>query len=341
MKNNYKYIIGSFVLIAIVLFSSCEKIAFEKEIENTPESNFYYLWNEVNERYAFLEYKSVNLDSIYTVYAARINNDMSEDSLFNVLGDMLNELRDGHVNLFSSFNVSLYDITMLGPVNVNTRILKENYLGNDYYTTGGFVHDYIANGEIGYIRFASFAYSLISTSELYYILNRYKDTKGLIIDLRQNGGGYVDNVFKLLSVFSDDERLLYQTQIKDGPEADDFSLLEEVKSTPSSSDVYAGKIAVLIDRGSYSATSFFSVCTYAYDDVFLVGDTTGGGLGLPNGGQLPNGWNYRFSITRTIAVDGNNYENGVPPDYTVILSDGADETGIDNIIEFAVEKLLE
>ena len=64
-------------------------------------------------------------------------------------------------------------------------------------------------------------------------------------------------------------------------------------------------------------------------------------MGLPNGGQLPNGWTYRFSITRTIAVDGGNYENGVPPDYRVILDDDADETGIDNVIEFAADKLLE
>ncbi len=341
MKTQY---ITSIIIVGILIlffFPSCEKIVFEKEIENTPESNFFYLWNEVNERYAFLDYKNVNWDSIYNVYLIKINPDISEDSLFLVLGSMLNELKDGHVNLFSSFNVSRYDITMLGPVNINTRILKENYLGSNYYTTGGFAHNFIKNEKIAYIRYSSFANSVITKKEIDYLLNRYKNTEGLIIDLRQNGGGYVNNVFTLLSLFSKDERLLYQTQIKDGPEHDDFSILEEVKSVKSDSDVYTKKIAVLIDRGSYSATSFFSVCTYAYEDVFLVGDTTGGGLGLPNGGQLPNGWTYRFSITRTIAVDGNNYENGVPPDYTIILSDDAAETGIDNVIEFAADKLLE
>ena len=62
---------------------------------------------------------------------------------------------------------------------------------------------------------------------------------------------------------------------------------------------------------------------------------------LPNGGQLPNGWTYRFSITRTIAVDGKNYENGVKPDYYVILNPNAYNNGIDNVIEFAADKLLE
>jgi hypothetical protein len=341
MKTKYQNIILATIVICLGFSTSCEKIAFEREIKNTPESNFFYLWNEVNERYAFLEYKEVNWDSIYNVYGEKINHDMSEDSLFIVLGSMLNELRDGHVNLFSSFNLSRYDITLLGPVNINNRIIKENYLGTDYYTTGAFIHDFISDGQIGYIRYSSFNNSMITNNELDYLLERYKNTEGLIIDIRQNGGGYVNNVFRLISLFSNDKRLLYSTQIKDGADENDFSLLEEVKSEKSDRETYQGKVAILTDRGSYSASSFFSVCTYAYENVFLVGDTTGGGLGLPNGGQLPNGWTYRFSITRTIAVNGENYESGVPPNYTVILSDDADETGIDNIIEFAAAKLLE
>lgn len=331
------YIVIVIVLATVLTFSACEKLAFEKEIDNTPVQNFHYLWNEVNEKYAFLEYKEIDWDSIYEVYRPQISNDISSDSLFSVLGRMLNELRDGHVNLFSPFNLSRYDITLLGPVNINTRIIKENYLKDNYYTTGSFVHNFIDNGNVGYIRYSSFSNSIISNYELDFLLERYKNTKGLIIDIRQNGGGYVDNVFKLLSLFCNDERLLYDTQIKSGLADDDFTNLESVYSNATEREVYDNKIIILTDRGSYSASSFFSVCTYAFEDVILVGDTTGGGLGLPNGGQLPNGWTYRFSITRTIAVDGNNYEDGVPPNHTVILSDDANQTGIDNVIEYAVD----
>jgi C-terminal processing protease CtpA/Prc len=334
------YIVIVIVLATVLTFSACEKLAFEKEMENTPVQNFNYLWNEVNEKYAFLEYKEIDWDSIYEVYRPQISNEMSSDSLFSVLGRMLNELRDGHVNLFSPFNLSRYDITLLGPVNINTRIIKENYLKDNYYTTGSFVHNFIDNGNVGYIRYSSFSNSIISNYELDFLLERYKNTKGLIIDIRQNGGGYVDNVFKLLSLFCNDERLLYDTQIKSGLADDDFTNLESVYSNATEREVYENKIIILTDRGSYSASSFFSVCTYAFDDVILVGDTTGGGLGLPNGGQLPNGWTYRFSITRTIAVDGNNYEDGVPPNHTVILSDDANQTGIDNVIEYAVDLIV-
>ncbi|PLX08478.1 MAG: peptidase S41 [Marinilabiliales bacterium] len=329
------------MLLNLAFLVSCEKMVFEEETDNNPKNNFDFLWNEVDGKYAFLQYKNVNWDSIYEIYSAKIYEDIPEDSLFLVLGQMLNELRDGHVNLFSEFNISRYDISLLGPVNIDERIVKEFYLGTNYYITCCFEHNFIKGNQIGYIQISSFYYSEITEEEIDYLLNRYKDTKGLIIDIRQNGGGYVTNVFYLLSLFSNDSRLLYSTQIKTGPDAEDFSTLSEVYSTPRDGETYDGKIAILTDRGSYSASSFFSVCTYAYDNVFLVGDTTGGGLGLPNGGQLPNGWTYRFSITRTIAVDGGNYESGVPPDYTVILDEDASQTGIDNVIEFASIRILE
>lgn len=329
------------VIISVIFLTACEKLVFDKKTKSDPVTSFDYLWREVNVKYAFLDYKQVNWDSIYDVYRPMISEEISQDSLFNVMGRMLNELRDGHVNLISAFNVSRYDITMLGPHNINSRLVKEKYLRNNYQSTGSFAHNFIRDGQIGYIRYSSFGDSQITDFELDYLVNKYADTKGLIIDIRQNGGGYVTNVFQLLSRFTFDDTKLYETQVKSGQTRYSFSTLEEVNISPNDKNKYQSNVAVLTDRGSYSASSFFSACTYAYENIFLVGDTTGGGLGLPNGGQLPNGWTFRFSITRTIAVDGENYENGVPPNYTVILSEDAAATGIDNVIEFAADKLME
>jgi C-terminal processing protease CtpA/Prc len=73
-------------------------------------------------------------------------------------------------------------------------------------------------------------------------------------------------------------------------------------------------------------------------NVTLVGDTTGGGGGLPNGGQLPNGWNYRFSITQLVDLQGNNYaESGVPPD--ILASFNWSDLSRDEILDRAIEEL--
>ena len=97
---------------------------------------------------------------------------------------------------------------------------------------------------------------------------------------------------------------------------------------------------LLTDRGCYSAASSFALCLKSYPNVTVMGDTTAGGLAVPTGVALPNGWNYRFGVSRTIAPDGINYEHGVPPDQVVRLSPAAIAAGRDNIIDSAATLIL-
>ena len=53
----------------------------------------------IDEHYCFFREKQVNWDSIHRVYAPRFNDAMTDRQLFEVLDNMLAELRDGHVNL--------------------------------------------------------------------------------------------------------------------------------------------------------------------------------------------------------------------------------------------------
>ena len=330
--------------------SSCER-AFMEDVEPfTPVSVFDYLWNKVDQQYAFFDLKGVDWDSVYEVYRPKVSeDDMHVDSLFQVCAAMLNTLQDGHTNLISKFDVSHNDSVyyrMYANRNINTEVVVLNYLTVNYHTTGGFTHNAIRDGKVAYIRYASFMDD-ITTDNLSNLLDYYQDCKGLILDLRQNGGGNVANISTLLSIFDNHGQPLYQTQIKSGPGHDDFSELTTVYAEdmdyddPFTEAPYTKPVAVLIDRGSYSATSFFAICTMAYDNIRLFGDYSGGGLGLPNGGALPNGWTYRFSITRTIALDGGNYENGVPPQERVILDPACTAQGIDNVIEAAADWIMQ
>lgn len=331
-----------------ISFTSCEKALMEKPVDNNPVSTFEYLWNKVDQQYAFFDIKGIDWDSVHEVYRPMVTDDMDDESLFDVCAAMLNTLRDGHTNLVSGFNVSRNDTVyykMIAEKNVNTDVVMLNYLTLGYHSTGSFSHNSIRDGRVAYIRYSSFE-SDITDNALDYLLERYKDCAGMILDLRQNGGGSVANIPMLLSIFDNHGQQLYRTQIKTGPKHDEFTEMKTVCADSIASDTahprrpYTKPFAVLIDRGSYSATSFFSICTQAYDNIKLFGDYSGGGLGLPNGGELPNGWTYRFSITRTIALDGNNYENGVPPDVRVLLDPEATAQGVDNVIETAADWIL-
>ncbi len=347
MKKTHILVFG---LLALG-FASCEHAFMENDEPSNPVNVFDYLWNKVDQQYAFFDVKGVDWDSVYEVYRPKVDDDidMHVDSLFRVCADMLNTLQDGHTNLVSKFDVSHNDSVyyrMYANRNINTEVVVLNYLTVNYHTTGSIVHNAIRDGKVAYLRYSSFMDD-ISTDDLDRLRYRYKDCDGIILDLRQNGGGNIDNIRILLSIFDNHGQPLYQTQIKSGPGHDEFTELTTVYADSTNYDdpftekPYTKPVAVLIDRGSYSATSFFALCTMAYDNIRLFGDYSGGGLGLPNGGALPNGWTYRFSITRTLDMEGHNYENGVPPDERVILDPACTAQGIDNVIEAAADWIVQ
>ena len=336
------------ILIGATLIS-CER-AFMVDDEDPHATNvFDYLWNKVDQQYAFFDLKGVDWDSVYEVYRPKVYDDMDSDSLFSVCAAMLNTLRDGHTNLISKFDVSHNDSVyykMYAERNINTEVVVLNYLTVNYHTTGSLTHNAIRNGDVAYIRYSSFM-DAITADNLSYLMEHYRNCKGWILDLRQNGGGNIANISTLLSIFDNHGQPLYHTQIKSGPEHDAFTEMTTVYADSTNySDIFTEPaftkpVAVLIDRGSYSATSFFAICTQGYDNIKLFGDNSGGGLGLPNGGALPNGWTYRFSITRTLALDGGNYENGVPPDVRVLIDPESTAQGIDNVIEAAADWIMQ
>jgi C-terminal processing protease CtpA/Prc len=189
---------------------------------------------------------------------------------------------------------------------------------------------------VGYIRYGSFL-SNFSEAELNFVMNRYANTKGIILDLRSNGGGSVFNVMPILGRFVEAPVTAGYFITRNGPNHSDFGPRENFQITPTGT-AYTKKVMVLMDRGSYSATTLFAIGTKALPNVVLVGDTTGGGGGVPNGGQLPNGWSYRFSVSQLLDLNGDNYaEKGVPPD--IIASFDWTDLTKDEILERALAEL--
>lgn len=329
------------LILIILLFSSCEKVLMEKEPADDPVNNFEYLWKTADEKYSFFEYKNIDWNDIYDKYRPQIYPDMKKGELFYVLSEMLNQLHDGHVNLKSPFDVSRYSFTYSSPENFNFRLIKDNYIGWDYRITGSLVNTtFERNGnEIGYIYYGSFS-SILQGADIDFAIASLKHTKGIILDLRSNGGGSVSNIYRLGSRFADEKRFIYSSALKNGPGHNDFGEPANVYLEPAGAYQYLNPVILLTNRGCFSATSFFATAMKAFPHVVQVGDTTGGGLGSPAGFELPNGWGYRFSVSRTLTPDGQNFENGVPPDITVWMDPLNEFNGIDDIMEKAIEIIV-
>ena len=180
------------LMVVLPLLSGCIR---EEEATNSPQGNFEALWKIIDEQYCFLEYKQIDWDAIHAKYSKLITNTMSSEGLFEVLGNMLNELQDGHVNLASAHNVSYYDAWYQNyPRNFREDIVEDTYLGKastDYRTAAGVKYK-IFEDNIGYMRYESFS-SGIGNGNLDEILSYLAVCNGLIIDVRSNGGGNVTN----------------------------------------------------------------------------------------------------------------------------------------------------
>lgn len=321
-----------------MLFGSCTKMLIEKDPKNDPESNFETMWKNVDEKYSFFVDKNINWDSIGDYYRAIIDKNTSDTTLFRYLGDMLYNLEDGHVNLYSDFDVSRNWSWYLDyEPNYYWDVVQREYLGDDYMITGGLKHTSL-NDSIAYVHYGSFM-SLVSKGQMAFIMERYGNYDGIILDLRNNGGGLVLNASTLTSYFIETEVVGYKEYIKGGAGHNEFYGPIEHAVEPADTNRFNKPIVLLTNRHCYSATNLFVGMMKGLPNVHIIGDFTGGGGGMPSDYEIPNGWTYRFSTTVSVTRDGYNLEFGVAPDAYVTTGLNDANQGKDAIIDAALNYL--
>jgi hypothetical protein len=333
MKN---FRIISVRLLLLLGLMSCSQ---EMTFDNTPEGNFKALWQIMDERYCFFEYKAqecgLNWNDIYGQYSGRITPNTSETGLFEILCDMLEELRDGHVNLYTSSDVGRYWSWYTDyPDNFSADIQKK-YLKNDYRLSSGLKYK-ILDDNIGYMYIGSF--DKMSESSLDAIMSYFSICNGLILDVRDNGGGSVEAAQQVAARFTNDKVMVGYMMHKTGPGHSEFSDPAKRYIEPAMSHLRWQKTAiVLTNRSCFSATNSFVSDMKLFPNVVVMGDSTGGGGGMPMSSMLPNGWSVRYSASPMLDAENKQIEFGVAPDIKVDMTESDMIRGIDTIIESARE----
>lgn len=331
MKKYY-----SIVLLLVVLLPSCMN---EPAVQpNTYKGNFESLWQIIDTKYCYLDYKQINWDSIHTAYSTQVDTVKNELSFFHTMGNMLAELKDGHVNLYSDFNISRYWKWFTDyPSDFSTTLIyNSRYLGENYMIAGGFHYGRINNGKIGYMYYESFSDGF-SDANIASIMNYFSNCKGLIIDVRDNGGGSLDYSKQLASYFFNSETVTGYIRHKTGSGHSDFSAPVAIKTPASKNIQWQRPVVVLTNHMSYSATNDFVNRMKKAPKSLIVGNKTGGGGGLPFSSELPNGWMVRFSSSPMFNSDMQNTEWGIDPDVLVNLTATDVDKGYDTIIEKAIK----
>lgn len=327
-----KLVIG--IVVAVVL-AGCHDAP---DFKDDNRGNFEALFSAIDEHYCFFEEKGIDWDSVGAAYRAEISSETDAYELFDICARMLDELKDGHVNLSAPFNTSYYRKWWSDyPQDFNLRTLEQYYLGFDWESSGGLIYKQIGE-QTGYIYIPSFA-SAISGTKLDYALYRFKDCKALVIDVRDNGGGMLTNVKTLVGRFISKETSGGFISHKTGPGHNDFSKPYPISYEPADKGVkWLRPVIVLTNRSTFSAANDFVAAMKGLDGVTIVGAKTGGGGGLPFTSEMPNGWTVRFSACPITDRYGNSTESGIEPDSGCEVHASAEElaSGRDAIMDFAI-----
>ena len=128
--------------------------------------------------------------------------------------------------------------------------------------------DKVDGKNIAVIKIPSFYIGL--TSDVRKLLAQMKEKKAdaLIIDLRENGGGSLTEVIELSGLF-----------IKEGPVVqvrDAFNRIKVHEDPEADKSIYDGKLMVMINRHSASASEIFAAAMQDYNRAIIVGQQTFG-----------------------------------------------------------------
>lgn len=328
------------IILLSISLSSCEMLFMEANPSTVPTAIFDEAWTFVDREYSFFDFKDIDWKDVRTQFEPMVSDTMNSEELFDVMADMLFVLRDGHVNLSASFDRSRNWRWFLNhPPNYDYNLLERNYFNEQQQFVGAFtIFDF---GDVGYIRYSSFS-NTVSNGAMNYILDKFKDHKGIIIDVRSNGGGNILNVTAIAERFTDQEVLVGRQRYRNGPTYEDFSAWDDLTLQPFAIEEgeetkrFLKPVVVLTNRLSYSATTMFSQYMRELPNVKLMGDWTGGGGGGPSFTELANGWVLRVSNTQLVSPNGFNVEDGVPPDVRIDLDSTDAANGVDTILEEAL-----
>ena len=95
-------------IISLSIMSLLSSCITNDEYQNTVQGNAEALWKIIDEHYCFFDQKGIDWEAVRNKYLRQFDNSMTERQQFEVMANMLSELKDGHVNLYTSFNAARY-----------------------------------------------------------------------------------------------------------------------------------------------------------------------------------------------------------------------------------------
>ena len=192
---------------------------------------------------------------------------------------------------------------------------------------------YEENGKkIGYLKIEMFSNNITKQVKKELESLKKKNIDKLVIDVRDNPGGYLTQVTEILSLFMTKKDVIYQLQTKNNK--------EKVYGT-SSKATYSYPVVVLINENSASASEILASAFKEIYNAEIVGVNSYGKGTVQKTGDLNNGDTIKYTVQKWLTPKGNWInEKGVTPTKEVKLELKENETlteDNDNQLKAAIE----
>ncbi len=178
-------------------------------------------------------------------------------------------------------------------------------------------------------------FSQNTANELVKVLNdlQKQGMKGLVLDLRQNPGGLLDQAIKISSLFVPEGEILFQVEDRQG----------NVKKYPSENkNDQKLPLVVVIDKGSASASEILAGAVSESAGVPLVGEKSFGKGTVQRAEDFSDGSNMKLTTEKWLTPKGNwIHKKGIKPDYEVSMPEYASLPFIDPETELKVSAASE
>ncbi|MEA3455903.1 MAG: S41 family peptidase [Campylobacterota bacterium] len=201
----------------------------------------------------------------------------------------------------------------------------------NYRVTSADIVQSPAGNQVGYLRFDAFTDSATDELETAFTYLKSQNIDKLVIDLRYNGGGYINTASILLDKIGRDfngelqTTLVWNEQSSNQNESLYFDSLD-----PNSLSLKKLVFLTTGDSASASELVINAMKPYMYNDVVIVGETT---HGKPVGMAGRTNGSYVYFLINFVVQNAEgfyDYFNGLPPDCNVVDNDYAHQLGDPN-----------
>jgi hypothetical protein len=330
----------------------------EKPTPDDPVTDFEVFWNTFAEQHGFLKHRGVDWAATYKTFRPRVTAATTPEQLFDIFSAMIEPLHDAHTFIEASsihreFHGKKPGTLVLTPDEKRKTIdiIEQHYLEAPLRSwCNGHVRYARLKANAGYLRINSFyGYTpgghfedgaRVLDEALDAVVKDVAQTRGLVIDVRINGGGDDPYGVQIASRLTDKPYIAFVKEARnDAADPDRWTAPQPSKAVPNERPRFPGRVVELIGPDTVSAGETFTMALMGREpQIVRIGENTQGVYSDVLGRRLPNGWHFGLPNEVFLTEGGKHFEaSGVPPDVRVPVFPKSD---LDSNRDSALEKAL-